>query len=177
MSDPRISHIELDQRTIIWRNADIEQERRIAIFDILEGNYFAPQRQHECESVLGHRMCRIVAHVRHEDAAAASGGKVDFQGATSLAAWRAAQGQELLDGMAVGVFADPKLTQPGGGRVIGDPLKLVDLSAYRLQAGSPAMGAGLDPRRLGFDPGPRDFYGTPLPPGVGYDIGAQQFRR
>ena len=55
----------------------------------------------------------------------ASGGKVDFQGATSLAAWRAAQGQELLDGMAVGVFADPKLTQPGGGRVIGDPLKLV----------------------------------------------------
>ena len=47
MADPRISHIELDQRTIIWRNADIEQERRIAIFDILEGNYFAPQRQHE----------------------------------------------------------------------------------------------------------------------------------
>lgn len=46
MSDPRISHIELDQRTIIWRNADIEQERRIAIFDILEGNYFAPQRPH-----------------------------------------------------------------------------------------------------------------------------------
>lgn len=47
MADPRISHIELDQRTIIWRNADIEQERRIAIFDLLEGNYFAPQRSHE----------------------------------------------------------------------------------------------------------------------------------
>ena len=47
MSDLRIIHIELDQKTIIWRNADIEQERRIAIFDLLEGNHFAPQREHE----------------------------------------------------------------------------------------------------------------------------------
>ena len=46
MADPRISHIELDQGTIIWRSADIEQERRIAIFDLLEGNLFAPQRVH-----------------------------------------------------------------------------------------------------------------------------------
>ena len=47
MSDLRIIHVELDQKTIIWRNADIEQERRIAIFDLLEGNHFAPQREHE----------------------------------------------------------------------------------------------------------------------------------
>ena len=47
MSDPRIVHIELDQGTIIWRSADIEQERRIAIFDLLEGNHFAPQRAHD----------------------------------------------------------------------------------------------------------------------------------
>ncbi len=40
----RISHITLDETTIVWRNADIEQERRIAIFDLLEGNYFAPVR-------------------------------------------------------------------------------------------------------------------------------------
>ena len=46
MGDPRIIDIELDQHTIIWRNADVEQERRIAIFDILEGNHFQPQRQH-----------------------------------------------------------------------------------------------------------------------------------
>lgn len=42
MGDPRITDIALDERTIIWRNADIEQERRIAIFDLLEGNYFEP---------------------------------------------------------------------------------------------------------------------------------------
>ena len=44
MSDPRISHIELDEATILWRNADIEQERRIAIFDLIEENSFKPLR-------------------------------------------------------------------------------------------------------------------------------------
>jgi uncharacterized protein (UPF0262 family) len=40
MADPRIIAIELDERSILKRNADIEQERRIAIFDLLEGNRF-----------------------------------------------------------------------------------------------------------------------------------------
>jgi uncharacterized protein (UPF0262 family) len=40
--DQRIVAIELDERTIVWRNADVEQERRVAIFDLLEGNSFAP---------------------------------------------------------------------------------------------------------------------------------------
>lgn len=47
MGDPRISHIELDETTIIWRNADIEQERRIAIFDLIEENTFKPLRAFE----------------------------------------------------------------------------------------------------------------------------------
>jgi uncharacterized protein (UPF0262 family) len=42
MGEPRIIGIELDERSIIRRNDDIEQERRIAIFDLLEGNHFAP---------------------------------------------------------------------------------------------------------------------------------------
>jgi uncharacterized protein (UPF0262 family) len=42
MSDPRIIAIDLDEKTIIWRNADVEQERRVAIFDLLEDNYFKP---------------------------------------------------------------------------------------------------------------------------------------
>ena len=44
MADPRISHIALDEATILWRNADIEQERRIAIFDLIEENAFKPLR-------------------------------------------------------------------------------------------------------------------------------------
>nr|WP_317893558.1 UPF0262 family protein [uncultured Sphingomonas sp.] len=46
MADPRIIDVSLDERTILWRNADVEQERRIAIYDLLEGNRFAPQRVH-----------------------------------------------------------------------------------------------------------------------------------
>ncbi|MCT2401669.1 UPF0262 family protein [Novosphingobium mangrovi (ex Huang et al. 2023)] len=47
MADPRITHIELDEATILWRNADIEQERRIAIFDLIEDNVFKPLRAFE----------------------------------------------------------------------------------------------------------------------------------
>lgn len=42
MTDHRIIDVKLDERTIIWRNADVEQERRVAIFDLLEGNSFKP---------------------------------------------------------------------------------------------------------------------------------------
>ena len=42
MGEPRIIDIELDDRTIIWRSQDIEQEKKIAIFDLLEGNHFDP---------------------------------------------------------------------------------------------------------------------------------------
>ena len=42
MADQRIIDIELDDRTIIRRNEDVEQERKIAIFDLLEGNHFDP---------------------------------------------------------------------------------------------------------------------------------------
>jgi uncharacterized protein (UPF0262 family) len=42
MADHRITGIELDERTVVWRNADIEQERKVAIFDLLEANRFRP---------------------------------------------------------------------------------------------------------------------------------------
>jgi len=45
-SRQRIISIDLDEGSIIWRNPDVEQERRVAIFDILEDNKFVPQRGH-----------------------------------------------------------------------------------------------------------------------------------
>ena len=42
--DHRIVDIQLDEATILWRNADIEQERRIAIYDLIEENCFKPVR-------------------------------------------------------------------------------------------------------------------------------------
>jgi uncharacterized protein (UPF0262 family) len=44
MADPRITHIELDEATILGRNADVEQERRVAIYDLIEENSFKPLR-------------------------------------------------------------------------------------------------------------------------------------
>ncbi len=44
MSDPRIIDLSLDERTILWRNADIEQERQVAMLDLLAGNHFKPLR-------------------------------------------------------------------------------------------------------------------------------------
>lgn len=43
-ADHRIAHIELDEATILWRNADVEQERRIAMYDLIEDNSFKPLR-------------------------------------------------------------------------------------------------------------------------------------
>jgi uncharacterized protein (UPF0262 family) len=40
----RIAKISLDEETILWRNADVEQERRVAIFDLIEENSFKPVR-------------------------------------------------------------------------------------------------------------------------------------
>ena len=47
MPDYTISHITLDEDTILWRNADVEQERRVAIFDLIEENTFKPVRAAE----------------------------------------------------------------------------------------------------------------------------------
>ncbi|TFI57777.1 UPF0262 family protein [Sphingomonas parva] len=46
MADPRIIDIELDARTIIRRSDDIERERQVAIFDLLEANHFQPAGHH-----------------------------------------------------------------------------------------------------------------------------------
>ena len=43
MGEPRIIDIRLDERTIIRRGEEVEQERKVAIFDLLENNHFAPE--------------------------------------------------------------------------------------------------------------------------------------
>jgi uncharacterized protein (UPF0262 family) len=41
-TDRRIVKITLDERSVVRRNADIEHERAVAIFDLLEENSFVP---------------------------------------------------------------------------------------------------------------------------------------
>jgi len=102
-------------------------------------------------------------------------GKYNFAGYKSLEEWRAATGQETLNGKPVGMVVDPKVTDLGSSPTIGDPAKLHTLVAYRLQKDSPLIDAGLDIRSLfGIDPGNRDFYGNPIPQGKGFDIGVHE---
>ena len=102
-------------------------------------------------------------------------GKYKFAGYRSLEDWRAATGQEMLNGKPAGMVIDPKVTNLGSNPTIGDPAKLHTLVAYRLQKDSPLIDAGLDLRSLfGIDPGKRDFFGNPIPQGKGYDIGAHE---
>jgi len=35
-------HIQLDEKTLVRRKPEVEHERAVAIYDLLEGNYFAP---------------------------------------------------------------------------------------------------------------------------------------
>ena len=44
--EQRILRITLDERSVVRRNADIEHERQVAIFDLLEENSFAPMGGH-----------------------------------------------------------------------------------------------------------------------------------
>lgn len=73
MADPRIIDVALDERTILWRSADVEQERRIAIFDLIEGNHFAPGPVHPDGYAGPYRIAlaveegRLALHIKRED--------------------------------------------------------------------------------------------------------------
>ena len=42
----RIANIVLDEKTMVRRSAEVEHERQVAIYDLLEDNRFAPCRVH-----------------------------------------------------------------------------------------------------------------------------------
>ncbi len=43
MSESRLVKITLDERTLVRRSAEVEHERAVAIYDLLEENHFAPE--------------------------------------------------------------------------------------------------------------------------------------
>jgi hypothetical protein len=105
-----------------------------------------------------------------------SSGALQVAGYPSLDAWRTATGQERLGTTPVGWNLDPMLVSPGGGGTVGNPYLLNTLQAYRLQAGSPLIDAGLDlPALFGINPGPIDFYAVPIPQGGILDVGAAEY--
>jgi hypothetical protein len=98
-------------------------------------------------------------------------------GYSDFAKWVAATGQEKIGDTVVGRYLDPLLRKDEPG-LLTDPTKLATLTAYQLQAGSPAIDTSLDLKeRFGVDPGATDFYGNYLPQNGKFDVGAHEFPR
>ena len=68
----RIVHISIDERTVIRRSADVEHERKVAIYDLLEDNLFHPVGDFEgpYRLRLGMEESRLVFDIRDIDDAA-----------------------------------------------------------------------------------------------------------
>jgi uncharacterized protein (UPF0262 family) len=65
----RIAKIDLDERTVVRRNADIEHERAVAIFDLLDENHFEPigRGKGPYHVLLGVEENRLVLDIREAD--------------------------------------------------------------------------------------------------------------
>ena len=123
----------------------------------------------------GEIVCRRAAARSRTTATGGRTANLRLAGHADLAAWRKASGQERLDGRDVGFQVDPRFVAPGGGGSIDDAAHLGTLRAYDLLASSPLIGKGLDLQRLfRIAPGPCDFHGTPLQPGMKFNLGANQ---
>jgi uncharacterized protein (UPF0262 family) len=69
VSDYRIASIELDEKTVVRRTREIEQEREIAIYDLLENNSFRLEGSQggPYKLILGVEENKLVFDVRLED--------------------------------------------------------------------------------------------------------------
>ncbi len=95
---------------------------------------------------------------------------------TDLPSFRAATGQEMWNGLPVGLNADPQWENPGGGGTINNAdLLETSLDAYKLLLSSPLFGQGMNLlATIGINGGGQDFYGDTVPVNGPYDIGAYQ---
>jgi uncharacterized protein (UPF0262 family) len=68
-TEQRIAKITLDEKTVVRRNADIEHERAVAIFDLLEENSFVPVAGYDgpFHLDLGIEDSRLVLDIRGTD--------------------------------------------------------------------------------------------------------------
>lgn len=88
----------------------------------------------------------------------ADGRPLAFDGHATLPEWAEATGQEKTDDTILGKYVDPKVVKAGD-TMPADPTRLGDWPAYRPQADSPCLKAGIPIK----DDGGRDFWGNPVP--------------
>lgn len=105
-------------------------------------------------------------------------GGFGINGYSSIEEWAKATGKEMVEGSVKGLYTDPLLVSPGTASLT-DPTKISpeNLSGYMLKPGSPLIDKGLNILEMfGINPGERDFFGTKIPQGKGFDIGAVEYK-
>lgn len=76
----------------------------------------------------------------------------------------------------MGVEADPLLTGISNAAALLYPKENNSLNQFQLVSSSPAKDAGLDlSKEMGLSVGARDFWGSSIPAGTRFDIGAHEF--
>lgn len=94
---------------------------------------------------------------------------------TSLAGWRAATGQEMLDGAPTGLDLNPLLENAGQAKALDGQSIADGLQGYRLRSDSPLIGAGLNLLQLfGIHSGEQDLFGSALDLVSPSDIGVHR---
>jgi hypothetical protein len=102
-------------------------------------------------------------------------GDKKFLGYPDIAGWAMAKGKELFNGKLTCIYADPMLNDTST-NIIKDPHSLSVLHIFNLMSASPLIDAGYDIRALnGGTDVKRDFAGSNVPQGKGFDIGALEF--
>lgn len=68
----RLIDVQLDERSVVRRSPDVEHERKVAIFDLLEQNVFSPVGAHDQQGPFGLTLSieenRLVFDIRDEEA-------------------------------------------------------------------------------------------------------------
>lgn len=94
---------------------------------------------------------------------------------TTMAAWRAASGQETLSGASRAIVADPLLVDRTAKPTLGLGWTSADWAPYRLQDWSPCRDGGLDlAAQYGWTVPTTDIFGATIPTGTVPDIGVAE---
>ncbi len=93
---------------------------------------------------------------------------------STFSAWQTAVGKEKISGSNVAKTTNPLLVSPGTGGTVGGYIP-GNLTAYNLQSTSPMIDTGINlSSQFSITAGSQDYYGTTIPQGSGYELGAYE---
>lgn len=96
---------------------------------------------------------------------------------TGVSHWRRSTGQEELNGRTMGQSFVPNHISVANNEMLASALNRNQSNLQYLSNDSQLIDKGTNLKALfDFDPGEYDFYGTPIPQGFHYDIGAYEWR-